>query len=635
MLTAWRDSDLVDLLTHRPDLCRPAPASLEALATRAQSPSSLGLAARHCDAWMLRVAAELAARSDPTGSITAATLARHLGQPARDVTATLGTLARMAMAWPSGRGWCAPAALGIAVGPPANGTGRGPQPPAPPAADIGATIDLGAGGRAMLAMDAAEEVLLDWAERPPPVLRNGGLGQRAVSGLAARQNLPEPIAAALLEWLLAAGLIGIDPVGRAAWRPTGAFDTWRDDEHPERWASLAGAWWRTDRMGVVAAQGRGRASPLSPAAVVRGSAALRRALVRIVATHPGATWTTTSLAAQFDWWCPRLLPGQREALLMPLLAEARWLGVLTETGVSEGGLALLDTVPAAGGGRSASSPDPSRQRAVIDAARAMMPPVSSDVIVQADLTITVPGPAAPALARRLSEIADLESRGGARVYRLTERTLRRAIDMGADGGELEQWLAQHSRTPLPQALCYLLRECTRQHAALGGETGGPGMDAEVAGDRVALGADRRAAPPPVSTARVGLADPAAVVAMLRATGAPAGTGASGSTAAVGSAPRPGRAQTLPDSHGESAAGEAAADGAAIAMITLTLTGAIAAGARLWLGYTDAHGATAERLVRPIGLLAGRLSVHDLERQAALTIPIAHVTGVALAEDDDG
>ena len=59
----------------------------------------------------------------------------------------------------------------------------------------------------------------------------------------------------------------------------------------------------------------------------------------------------------------------------------------------------------------------------------------------------VPGPLTPELAEQVELIADLESGGAASVYRITEASVRRALDTGRSSSELITMLTAHSRTP--------------------------------------------------------------------------------------------------------------------------------------------------------------------------------------------
>ena len=88
------------------------------------------------------------------------------------------------------------------------------------------------------------------------------------------------------------------------------------------------------------------------------------------------------------------------------------------------------------------------------------------MLLQADLTAVAPGPLVTDLAHELSLLADVESKGGATVYRFTEGSVRRALDSGRTTSEVHALLAQHSRTPVPQALTYLVDDVARRHGRI-------------------------------------------------------------------------------------------------------------------------------------------------------------------------
>ena len=129
------------------------------------------------------------------------------------------------------------------------------------------------------------------------------------------------------------------------------------------------------------------------------------------------------------------------------VAEARALGLATG-----GALAGHGRLLAAGDGPAA-----------VTALEAALPPTLDHVLLQADLTAVAPGPLEPALARSLRLVADIESTGGATVYRFTEATVRRAFDAGWTAGDVTGLLARHSRTPVPQPLTYLVDDVGRRH----------------------------------------------------------------------------------------------------------------------------------------------------------------------------
>ncbi|MDR1999504.1 MAG: helicase-associated domain-containing protein, partial [Frankiaceae bacterium] len=102
-----------------------------------------------------------------------------------------------------------------------------------------------------------------------------------------------------------------------------------------------------------------------------------------------------------------------------------------------------------------------------------------------------PGPPTPQLGAALRLIADLESSGGAYVFRISEASLRRALDAGRTGDQLRAFLAEGSRTPIPQALRYLIDDAARRHGSVrvGGVSSYLRSDDPALLDRA--GADRR------------------------------------------------------------------------------------------------------------------------------------------------
>jgi hypothetical protein len=97
------------------------------------------------------------------------------------------------------------------------------------------------------------------------------------------------------------------------------------------------------------------------------------------------------------------------------------------------------------------------ERALAD----LMPEPVDHVLLQADLTAVAPGPLESQLARRLQLVADVESRGGATVYRFTPGSVRRALDLGWSAAEVHEFVGSVSRTPVPQPLTYLVDDVAR------------------------------------------------------------------------------------------------------------------------------------------------------------------------------
>ena len=111
-------------------------------------------------------------------------------------------------------------------------------------------VDRAAGGVGLQFVQLVEELLDNWGENPPQVLRNGGLAQRDLTIAAKICNEDETIAALLAEVAYSAGLLAPGDDKEQVWLPTPAFDVWRTKKVEERWAILAEAWLTTTRVEI-------------------------------------------------------------------------------------------------------------------------------------------------------------------------------------------------------------------------------------------------------------------------------------------------------------------------------------------------------------------------------------------------
>ena len=96
----------------------------------------------------------------------------------------------------------------------------------------------------------------------------------------------------------------------------------------------------------------------------------------------------------------------------------------------------------------------------------LLPQPLDHVLLQADLTAIAPGPLESDLARELAMTADIESTGGATVFRFSDTSIRRALDAGRSAADLHALLAARSRTPVPQPLSYLIDDVARRHGRI-------------------------------------------------------------------------------------------------------------------------------------------------------------------------
>ena len=511
-----------------------------------------------------------------------------------------------------------------------------------------ALVDRTAAGAAFEAVRRVELLLDHWGLAPPPVLRSGGLAVKDLKAAATELHLEPSQAAVLIEVAATAGLLaeGSDPDGVAAWLPTHAFDTWSGAEMGERWLTLVRAWLESPRLaGLVGARdGAGKtrnalAPELSSVFVVEARA---MALAELTALAPGqclaAGTGVPSVVARVDWLRPRRPSAQLEMVAWAL-AEAALLGV---TG--------LDAL--AGHARSllAGSPDDAAARLA-----PLLPAQVDHVLIQADLTAVAPGPLTPDLARKLHLLADVESRGGATVYRFTAASLRRGLDAGWSGSEISDFVADLSRTPVPQPLSYLLQDVVRTfgtlrvgHAESFLRADDEGALAELLHHPKAATLElRRLAP----TVLVSSLPPDLLLPRLRALGATPVLEAADGTVRV-ARPDAQRARTPRARPARSVAaaqetariqavvtairaGDRAAAAAPVRTTATTPTAALAllaesieAGATVLISYLDNHGRSSQRLVDPQRLEGGQLTGHDHRSDQTATFAVHRITSVS-------
>lgn len=524
---------------------------------------------------------------------------------------------------------------------------------APPDAEVieqdPRVVDAAAGSAAAEMLRLVGELGQAWGTNPPAVLRSGGLGVRDLRRVATTLDLAEPTAAVVVELAFAAGLVADDGQVDPRWAPTPAYDLWTSAAPSVRWRTLAAVWLRTGRApGLVGSRDeRGTVRSALSADVERPALArVRREVLTELARLPvGGATTPASLLDRLRWRRPRRSGGAHDLFVQWTTTEAELLGVTGRGALSGPGRLLV------GGG------------AVEAAIDRLLPAPVDHVVLQADLTAVVPGPLEVGLGRLMHLAADVESRGGATVYRFSPTSVRRALDAGWSADQLLAELAAHSRTPVPQPLEYLVRDVSRRHGRLRvGSTSAyvrsddEAMLRELMADRRAAVLQLRTLAPTVLAAH---ADAPTVLGVLREMGlAPTAESATGDVVvrrpdAHRTAPRQpppparGPAGPPPDPLLEAVVralrftgggGEAAgADRPVMApsepAVTLAmLREAAQARARVWIGYADGNGRVERRVVEPLALDGGRVTAFDHASESVRTFSVHRVTSVAPADD---
>ena len=473
-----------------------------------------------------------------------------------------------------------------------------------------------------LAVHAVETV-------PHRLLRTGGVSARDVTALGRRLGTDAAHATFVLECAAAAGLVA--PGGNLCLLPTADFDRWVGQDGPTRWLLLARRW--LDAARWFSASAEPGTHPLGPEADASSAPAVRGLLLGLAAAlEPGTAPDLEELTAALAWQRPRLARGPVDAgtLVDWTWREAGWLGLVALGGVSAFA-ASLDRGAAA----------------LPDALAGLFPEPVQEVILQADLTAVAPGPLAHDVAGELRLLAEQESRGGGGVYRFSDSSLRKAFDVGWSAAEVHAWLGEHSATPVPQPLAYLVDDVARRHGSIrvGSalsylRTDDATEAASLLGHPGAASLGLRAVAPGVLVAGV---EPAELVAFLHGLGqTPAVEDEGGRTMTPPPgqrAPRPAGQEAPPAVRPEEVAAavlaaernhprrqaEEAADSTEQTLERLRV--ATQQAAPVWVAWVAADGSATERELAPLDLTGGAVRAVDRANAQVVTIPLARISRV--------
>ncbi|MET7797108.1 helicase C-terminal domain-containing protein [Streptomyces decoyicus] len=574
-------------------------------------------------------------------------------------------------------------------------------------------VDNAAASQAFTALATVEELLKEWDLGGPAVLRAGGMSVRDLKRTAAALDTTEQLAAFWLELAYAAGLIASDGEADERFGATPAAEEWLQLPDHERWAALAAGWLAATRapgvVGTADAKGRALAAlgphlDRSPAPEVR-----RRALSLLATLPPGTSVPAAAVRSRLRWERPLrsgATAGQapapavgrtpsaaavvdgaagpagpagsapdpvddlRSRLAQWTLTEAELLGVTGRGALSAHGRALIDATS-----HTTADPTPADTGAAATRAAALLAPLLPEpvdhVLLQADLTAVAPGPLHRPLADALGVLADIESKGGATVYRFTPSSVRRALDAGRSASELQEFLTTHSRTPVPQPLAYLIDDVARKHGRLriGAATAYVRCDddallSEILADRRAATLRLRRIAPTVLAAQTA---PDQLLDGLRAMGyAPAAESAAGDVliARADIHRTPPRTAPVPVPDGPPSpdptllsaavrairAGDLAATAerkpvhapapapgalprTTSAETLATMQAAVLTHSALWIGYVNADGAASQRVIAPVRVEGGFVTAYDHTSDEVRTYPLHRITGVAELADD--
>ena len=480
-----------------------------------------------------------------------------------------------------------------------------------------------------------EELAHHWSDEPPIALRSGGLGIRDLKRSADHLGIDENCVAFVAEVLYLGGLIVIDPDDQIL--PTNSFDIWMSRSLEERWSSLINLWLETSRVsGLAGKTGEKNIAPLGPELDRAGIASMRKVTLNILAQNLESDPVITNLQEIIAWQMPQRFNAE---YIEWTLREAEWLGLTGQGALSEFGIAFLK-----------GSDDLGVERA--------LPKPVDHILIQADNSAIAPGPLTVELANMIGTIADIESRGGASVYRFSESSIRRGLDHGQTGEQIKDFLKKTSKTPVPQPLEYLINDVAKRHGRL--RVGmaqtyirceDEGLLAQILHDKKLESLRFRKLAPQVLICDFEAGD---VIATLReASYLPAAENASG---ILISAPAIRRAKSRPKPPRVMSETSAPSEIVIKAAVRTLRTGEKASShkprevprttanetldllhqfieeqASLTIGYADTNGGVSNRLIDPISISLGTLIARDHATGEMQSFRIPRITGVSPAK----
>ena len=513
-----------------------------------------------------------------------------------------------------------------------------------------ADIDAVAAGAAIDLLREVDLVLETLGGTPVPELRSGGLGVRDVKRLTKLTGIDEDRLGLILEVSSAAGLIAVgmpepNPLDGAGpyWAPTVAADRFVESPAAVKWHLLASTWLELPgRPGLVGSRGPdGKPyAALSDSLFSTAAPLDRRLLLDVLADLPaGSGVDATTASRAMIWRRPRWAVRLQPEPVGNLLTEAHALGV-----VGRGALATPTRRLLAG-----HPPDD-----VVAAMSKVLPEPIDHFLLQADLTVIVPGPLERDLAEQLAAVATVESAGAAMVFRISEPSIRRALDTGRTASELHALFQRHSKTPVPQGLTYLIDDVARRHGQL--RVGmaqsfvrceDPALLAQAVAAPAAEQLEMRLLAPTVAVSQAPISE---VLAALRDAGlAPAAEDSTGTIVDIRArgarVPAPPRRRahrpvSTPTSQTLAAIVAVLRKVAATPSASMRLDPAVAISelqeaahmqTSVVIGYVDPAGVATQRVVAPINVRGGQLTAYDPASGRVREFAIHRVTSVVSAD----
>ena len=217
----------------------------------------------------------------------------------------------------------------------------------------------------------------------------------------------------------------------------------------EQWRELVTLWMLSSRVaGLIGKPESKNINPLGFDLDRANATTLRKHTVHLLLENKEISPELSSAQKLVEWVYPNRRGGSLHSDIVEwTLRECEWLGITGQGALSSFGERFIND-------------DGSLK------INESLPKPVDHILIQSDNTAIAPGPLAIELDRHLSTFADIESRGGATVYRFSEQSIRRGLDHGHSGDEIRNFLSKTSKTPMPQPLEYLISDVAKKHGRL-------------------------------------------------------------------------------------------------------------------------------------------------------------------------
>jgi hypothetical protein len=325
-----------------------------------------------------------------------------------------------------------------------------------PVAGLGAEAVVGtAADRAARTLEAAETLLRLAQQGEISVRKAGGVGVREIRRLARIVVLEPRDVGRILELLRWARLIEARP-GRVV-AATDLVPAWFGLERARRWLVLVRTWMSAPVF-PSSALAVGLDDKPVPALADHDqipATGLARTIVlsALAELGDGAAFDREQLTEVVVWRAPNLWgvgEPPAEELVTWLLDELELLGLVA----ADAPTSLC---------RSLAGGD---QTALDGSAARFLGGEQEQFVLQSDLTAIALGPLTPQAAGILGELADRQSGLSVPTFGFSESSLRRAFDLGWTADTIEEFLAAHALSGLPQPLRYLIGDVARRYGSV-------------------------------------------------------------------------------------------------------------------------------------------------------------------------